>query len=470
MKPNLSLRKILQKSTIISIFLFSQFSAADTILHAFNWTYNDVASKAQEIADLGYKKVLVSPAYKSSGNEWWARYQPQDLRVIHSPLGDTNDFKDMVNALNAQGVETYADIVLNHMANESYKRSDLNYPGTEVLATYAADSTYYDSIKLFGDLQNGSFSAGDFNPAGCITDWGNPGHVQYWRLCGGNGDVGLPDLDPNNWVVSQQQAYLQALKMIGVTGFRVDAAKHMSNYHINAVFNNDITSGMHVFGEIITSGGAGDNSYDSFLAPYLNNTGHNAYDFPLFASLRSALDFGGSMSLLVDPGAYGQALPNDKAITFSITHDIPSNEGFRYQILHPENETLANAYILGRDGGTPMIYSDNNESNDGSRWVDLYKRPDIVGMVKFHNATQGRGMQVMNFNDCIILFKRDHIGVVGINKCDSGQDVWINTAEHNLWWYNNYRDVVEGVDVQNINSQWHKFYLPGRKARMWLIE
>jgi alpha-amylase len=275
MKYQSTLKKFTQASIIVSSMLFSQLSSADTILHAFNWTYDDVAAKAQEIADLGYKKVLVSPAYKSSGSEWWARYQPQDLRVIDSPLGDTNDFKDMVSALKEKGVETYADIVFNHMANEYYKRSDLSYPGDEVLAKYAADKTYYNSIKLFGNLQQGYLSAGDFHPAGCITDWGNPGHVQYWRLCGGDGDVGLPDLDPNNWVVSQQQAYLRALKNIGVTGFRVDAAKHMSNYHINAVFNNEIKNGVHVFGEIITSGGAGDNSYDSFLTPYLNDTGHS---------------------------------------------------------------------------------------------------------------------------------------------------------------------------------------------------
>ncbi|WP_241651810.1 hypothetical protein [Pseudoalteromonas phenolica] len=31
-------------------------SSADVILHAFNWRYDDVASKAQEIAELGYKK------------------------------------------------------------------------------------------------------------------------------------------------------------------------------------------------------------------------------------------------------------------------------------------------------------------------------------------------------------------------------------------------------------------------------
>ena len=457
--------------TIIASSALCNFSAnADTILHAFNWTYDDVAAKAQEIADLGYKKVLVAPAYKSSGNEWWARYQPQDIRLIDNPLGNTTDFKDMVNALKAKGVDTYADIIFNHMANEAHLRSDLNYPGASILTNYASNTSHYNTIKLFGDLTQNVFSANDFHPAGCITDWNNAGNVQYWRLCGGNGDVGLPDLEPNNHVIAQQKAYLNALKAIGVKGFRIDAAKNMSNVHINTVFTNDIKNGMHIFGEIITSSGVGESSYDNFLAPYLNDTGHGAYDFPLFASIRSALGFGGSMNKLVDPAAYGQALPKAKAVTFATTHDIPNNGGFRYQILDPVDEVLANAYILGRDGGTPMIYSDHNESNDGNRWVDIYKRADIAGMIKFHNATQGRGMQIMNFNDCILLFKRDHQGVVGINKCANGQDIWVNTAEHNLWWYKNYRDTVGNIDVQNVNSQWHKFYLPGRKARMWLME
>ncbi|WDE13760.1 alpha-amylase family protein [Thalassomonas haliotis] len=463
-------RQLCRAAVILAGLLTTGNASADAILHAFNWTYDDVAAKASEIAALGYKKVLVSPAYKSEGNEWWARYQPQDLRIIHSPLGDTTDFKEMIAALKSRGVETYADIVLNHMANESYKRSDLNYPGAAVLSTYAAGSAYYNNIKLFGDLSDNQFGTGDFHPAGCITDWGDAGHVQYWRLCGGNGDTGLPDLDPNNWVVAQQQAYLQALKTLGVSGFRVDAAKHMSSYHINQVFNADIRSGMHVFGEIITSGGAGDGSYDNFLAPYLRDTEHSAYDFPLFASLRSALGFGGSMNQLVDPGAYGQALDGSRAITFSITHDIPTNDGFRYQIMDPTDEYLANAYIMGRDGGSPLVYSDHNESNDGSRWQDLYKRSDIQGMLKFHNAVQGRSMQVISNNDCILLFQREELGIVGINKCGSGQDVWVNTGNHNLWWHANYRDAIGGIDVQNISSTWHKFYLPGRQARMWLKE
>ncbi|MFO0124080.1 MAG: alpha-amylase family glycosyl hydrolase, partial [Inhella sp.] len=254
---------------------------ADVILHAFNWKYADVQARAEQIRAAGYRMVLVAPAYKSEGGAWWSRYQPQDYRVIHHPLGDTNAFKAMVNALNAKGVRVYADVILNHMANEAWRRPDLNYPGSAVLTTYAGNTSYYNGLRLFGTLSQNFLGAGDFGSANCINNYSDVWQVQNWRLCGGSGDAGLPDLVANSWVISQQQQYLQALKNMGVKGFRIDAAKHMPNSHMNAVLTSTIKSGMHVFGEIITGGGAGETEYDRFLAPYLSGTDHGAYDFPL---------------------------------------------------------------------------------------------------------------------------------------------------------------------------------------------
>lgn len=60
-----------------------------------------------------------------------------------------------------------------------------------MLNDYASRSSYYADQTLFGNLTQGFVSANDFHAAGCITDWNDPGHVQYWRLCGADGDAGL---------------------------------------------------------------------------------------------------------------------------------------------------------------------------------------------------------------------------------------------------------------------------------------
>ena len=440
---------------------------ADVILHAFNWKYSDVQARAAQIQAAGYKVVLVAPAYKSEGSAWWARYQPQDFRLIHHPLGDTTSFKNMITALNARGIRVYADVLLNHMANESFRRSDLNYPGTAVLNTYASNPTYYNGIRLFGTLTSNLLGAGDFGPNACINNYTDVWQVQNWRLCGGNGDAGLPDLVANSWVIAQQQAYLQALKNLGVKGFRIDAAKHMPNSHMNAVLTPTIKSGMHVFGEIITGGGAGELEYDRFLAPYLSGTDHAAYDFPLLATIRNAFGFNGSLSSLVDPLSRGQALQGARAVTFTVTHDIPNNSGFRYQIMDPTDETLAYAYVLGRNGGTPMVYSDNNESGD-NRWVNAYDRTDIKGMVRFHNSVQGTDMQVLSHGQCHIIFRRGSLGIVGINKCGSTVNASVNMNNSVLWWYANYTDTTGSGNVVRISSGNYTFALPARSARMWL--
>ena len=61
---------------------------AEVIYQAFNERFTDVETKLSELASIGYSHIQVSPPQKSINfNQWWARYQPVDLRVIDSPLG-----------------------------------------------------------------------------------------------------------------------------------------------------------------------------------------------------------------------------------------------------------------------------------------------------------------------------------------------------------------------------------------------
>ena len=326
---------------------------AEAILHAFNWRYAEVEARAAEIRGLGYAGVLVAPPLKSEGSAWWARYQPQDYRVIDHPLGDTEAFERMSAALEVRGLKLYADLVLNHMANESGQRADLNYPGSRVRSVYAANPTRWARQRLFGDLSTELFVTGDFNPAFCIQNYNNVTEVQTGRLCSGSGDAGLPDLQGSAKVIAEQKRYLAALIALGVDGFRLDAAKHMTLAHVNAVFEPGLLEGRPVFGELITGGGRGHPEYEGFLKLWMQQTNLSAYDFPLFHRLRQAFGFGGDLAILANVMADEQAIDPQRAWTFAVNHDIPLNGIFRGQIMDATDETLAWAWLLARGQGTP---------------------------------------------------------------------------------------------------------------------
>ncbi|MCG6201272.1 carbohydrate-binding module family 20 domain-containing protein [Psychromonas antarctica] len=466
MKFKLNANKINSCLLGTSLALFSQLASADVILHAFDWKYSEVAAKAAEIAEIGYKEVLVAPPLKSDSNnsQWWARYQPQDLRVIDNNRGNKEDFQNMINALNAHGVKTYADIVINQTANE--RGNSTYFPGADTINDYMNNSGYWEKQKLFGDLSNNLYTPGDFHAEFCISDWTSVWESMNGRICGGNGDRGLPDLDPNDWVRAQQRSYLQAIKNMGVKGFRIDAAKHMTTWHINQVFTDSIKQDMYLFAEIITGAGSGNIDYDTFLEPYLRETTHSAYDFPLLKTLRDAFSSNGSLTALANPKSWGGAIDGMRALTFTITHDIPSNDGFRYQIMSETNEHLAYAYILGRQEGVPMVFSDATGVDNG-RWVNDYKQDNLKAMVKFHNSVQGADEEVLYSDQCALVFRRGQAGLVGINKCGYNKDINIDAS--GLKQSASYADVFTGASFE-VNSNSYTINIPASSARMWLAD
>ncbi|GAD79674.1 alpha-amylase family glycosyl hydrolase [Vibrio ezurae] len=399
--------------------------ATDVILHAFDWPYSKIASCAEQIRQLGYKTVLVSPPMKSlkhdSGTAWWQRYQPQDYRIIDNELGNTLDFKSMMARLKDCGIRVYVDVVFNHMANEAYLRSDLQYPSQQELESYAQHSDYYESLKLFGDLSCALFTEDDFVEAFGIEDWRDKWQVQNGRITGGPHDAGLPTLRDCEHVILQQRAYLLAMKALGVKGFRIDAAKHISIEQLRKVWTKEITEGVHIFGEIITDGGSTKQEYELFLKPYLNKTKLGAYDFPLFNTLNHALQGQGRMSTLIDPYNYGEALKRQRAITFVITHDIPNNDVFRDLVMDEDDEWLGYCYILCRDGGVPLVYTDLNTSGildraGHPRWMNAWQDPRMKVLIDFHNYVHSLSMVVLEASDDHIVFCRGERGLVAINK------------------------------------------------------
>lgn len=436
----------------------------DVILHAFNWKYTEILDNLEDIRQAGYGAILIPPPLYSdaAGSQWWQRYQPKDYRILLSHLGGKRDLEALIAACHGAEpqVRVYADLVLNHMANET-REDRFDFPGQAELERYRLLPALYEENRLYGDLGAGLFTAADFNHAGEIEggEWSDRGAVQYQNLSG------LPDLRDSAWVLEQQHRLVDAMVAMGFDGFRVDAIKHITERMIDNIADRPEVRGKFWFGEVLAGS---DHDERLFLGPFLHETWMSAYDFPLFATIREAFAPGGSLLALADPARDGNALPWDRAVTFVVNHDIPHNEVFRSWLLDPQDEHLAHAYILGRDGGVPLIYSDHDESPheaDRGRWRDAWRRPDLAAMVRFHNEAHGLPMAVLHASDTLLVFRRGERGIVAINKAGFGQ--W---AEFGTWGLGNpgsYRDLLQG-HLMNLSGERFGLYVPARTAQVWL--
>ena len=213
----------------------------------------------------------------------------------------------------------------------------------------------FEANKLYGDLNEGLFSGFDFNRTGNIQEheWWDRERVIYGDLSD------LPDLMDSPWVLLQQRTMLAALVDMGFDGFRIDAIKHISKRMIDNFADSDSLARSYLFGEVLTTN---DHEEKIFLDPFLEETWISAYDFRLFQTIRKAFKMGGSLRRLARPENENNGLPWDRSVTFVVNHDLPHNDDFRHLLLDRTDENLAYAYIVGKDGGLPLIYSDHNES------------------------------------------------------------------------------------------------------------
>lgn len=440
----------------------------DVILHAFNWTYDQITAAAGRIADAGYGAVLFPPPlYSEPSNPlWWQRYQPKDYRVVRSYLGDLTGLRAAVDALRTAGVRAYVDIVFNHMANEKSQRTArgdtdlLDFPGAYELARYRADPEGFERDRLYGNLDEGLFSHADFHETGDIGNWNAAVEVEdHWLS-------GLPDLELTPNVVANQRACLTALVGIGFSGFRIDALKHLPVDHLKAVFGDMVGKGFYVFGEALTT-----NDYEEnlFLWPALRETGFPCYDFALFETLRRVFSPTGSMRELVDPSACGQALPWNRALTFACNHDLPYNETFRSLLMDPKSEYLASMYLLGRDGGVPLVLSDHGESvathpEDAGRWADAFDRPDLRAGIRFHNALHGSPQRTLFEADGFLVLARGDSGILAINKTCEWQTPSFRTSGLRD---GRYRCQIHGHELEMAGSSF-TLRIPPAEAQLWL--
>lgn len=191
-------------------------SKGGIILHAWNWYFNDVTERMEEIARAGYKTVQLSPVqlskedgeYLDTTNNWWKLYQPLNFEVGNF-LGTKKEFQTLCEEAHKYGINIIIDVVTNHMAGGN---SGLN-------------ENCSDEIDLMVRVDGEDVNIINVADAWHDKDKVNSDEAREDMV---QGSIGMPDLNTSSELVQGLvQGLLKECVDLGADGFRYDALKHI---------------------------------------------------------------------------------------------------------------------------------------------------------------------------------------------------------------------------------------------------
>ena len=413
----------------------AQPAAPVAFVQLFEWKWPDIARECEEVlGPAGYTAVQVSPPNEHiTGPAWWTRYQPVSYK-IESRGGTREEFAEMVARCKAAGVGIYADAVINHMAG---------FPeGTGIAGSPFSEYNYPAVSWTETDFHHCGINEND-----TIVNYDDLEEIQSCQL------GTLDDLDTGKAEVQARIAeYLNDLLSIGVTGFRIDAAKHIHQDELHAILQQ-VDGEPFVYQEVIDGGGEAIDAADYLRDGYVT-------EFKYAALILDAFERGNLDALT---GFWKQPgwLPGEQAIVFVDNHDIQRGHAFGDEVVNykdGERYDLAVAFMLAHPYGYPLVMSSYAFETDqdgppgisphdacGSAWVCEHRRAARATMLGFRRATAGAELSNWEVIDGRVLsFGRGDTGHVIINTHDDAVDVAvISSLPEGV-----YADLVNGKQVE----------------------
>ncbi len=426
----------------------------DVIANLWEWNWSSVARECTtQLGPKGYGGVQVAPPQDSvkrqqlgDGSDtvlhpWWEVYQAVDY-ALTSRMGNEAQFKAMVSTCRKAGVKVYVDAVINHMTGQG----DTSYGGVK----YAR----YDYAGLYGQGNFHKYSGDCPSASGGIEDFNNLQQVFNCEL------VGLADLRTDTSVVrSRVAAYLNKLLGYGVSGFRVDAAKHVGQADLDAIYArlHDTKDGTRPYWALEVFGGG-----PGRLAPGAFVRSGVVLGLDGVKQLKSAFksyptDAAGSIATLRDFGVDSGLTPSRRTLSFVQNHDTERN-GDALNYKDGATNRLATQYLLAAGYGRPQVYSAFNFTNQddsppatadgmitdaacGSGWTCAHRDKGVTALVRWHNGV-GAARQAHWWDDGanVIAFSRGDRGWVAMNNNTVARTVRVQTGLAR----GRYCDVVTG--------------------------
>jgi alpha-amylase len=434
----------------------------DVIANLWEWNWTSIAKECVSVlGPKGYGGVQVAPPQNSvtlNGSlgtpvhPWWEVYQPVDY-TLTSRMGNEAQFKSMVTTCRKAGVKVYVDAVINHMARDgrdSYSGAHFdryNYLG---LYTRRNFHSYPADCPVPPPTADPTTAAGQ----NTILNFNDYRQVTKCEL------LALPDLrSETSYVRHTIAGYLNKLIGYGVSGFRVDAAKHIGQADLSAIKRllHRTVDGETPYLALEVFPGPGALSMFAFK----DQGSLLGFDFAyavhdLFKSYDAA--HVGNITGLRIFGERAGLLPGDKTLVFVENHDTERGDT-TLSYRDGATNTLANEFMLAYGYGRPQVYASyafqglnpdsppsnargiikNTDCNNG--WVCVDRYTGVANMVGWHNFV-GTAKLGNWYDDQVnlIAFSRGNKGWIAINNHATAQTHTFQTGLH----AGRYCDIIHG--------------------------
>ena len=380
---------------------------------------------------------------------WWEVYQAVDYGLT-SRMGDEQQFRTMVTACRKAGVKVYVDAVINHTTGQG----STSYGGVGY-----QPYTYDEAGYVPGDfhVKAGACPSSD----GGIQDYNSRSQVWNCNL------VGLEDLRTETPKVQRTlAAYLNKLLRYGVSGFRVDAAKHIAPADLDAIYDrlDKTKDGVRPYWTLeIGPGSPGVLSPEAYTdhGDVLGLDGVKQ----IFGAFQSYAGSGnvGDISGLSTFGSGSGLTASSRTMSFVTNHDTNHDAANALTYKEGPQYLLATEWLLADGYGSPQVFSSftyGADSNQGppsdeaglvdrasctdGRWTCDHAKTGVAGMVGFHQYVGGAAKKhVYDSRLNVLAFSRGTKGWAGFNNSTTDQALSVKTGLKK----GRYCDVVTGAKV-----------------------
>ncbi len=419
-------------TTTVATSAANQYGLKDNIqdgviLHAWQWSLQNIKSKLPQIAEAGYTAVQTTVLQKAkestvgkTNEVWWLFYQPASFELVkesgYSAIGTEADLKELCAEADKYGIKIIVDVVANHLGNAS--GYDLSPAIPDDIRN---DSSCWHS-EGFTDINYGD---------------------RYSITHGSMG--GLPDLNTESTKIQGYVSnYLKSCIDAGVDGFRFDAAKHIgvpsegSQFWptvLNATTTHAKTKGVtpYYYGEILyNTGGPAISEYTSMMSVTDDTTGNG---------IRHSVNDGNAAGAA--KSSYDKGAAADKIVLWAESHDTYSNDSKESTYVSDSNINKTWAMVASRNKATALYFARTNGyrgGNIGSICSTQCFNKEVAEVNKFHNYFAGQ-TEYLSSSGSIAYNERGTEGAILVNVSGGSQQV---SVKANKMKDGTYKDQVSG--------------------------